>query len=167
MKYFTTEWRNGSMPDLEVERVTSSYWHNLARIAPRLPFNVHKLATEMNLHDGLFVQFRLNRNVSEVSIRLISGDLRSGYRDITLRYVEVSIEALDPLAISTIAANPASELLYDEIDIDAKGLIHHAMAFYPFGEVEVIFKDVKITENQQLDRSTPIVIATYVEETAE
>ena len=164
MKYFTSEWRNGDMSDLEVERVRANYRHLQARIAPLLPFNAQELSTAVNLHDGLVVQFALSRKKSEFVIRLICGDLQTGYYDMTLRYIGALTKTMDTAALRAIAADRNSQLLYDEIDIDGNGFIHHNMSFYPKGEIEVVFKDVSITKRAQMDRGVPKVDATYVEE---
>jgi len=143
--------------------VRDAYWRNLALLAPRLPPNVHKLATEVNLHDALIVQFLVSRGCSELRTRYVCGDLQTGYLDLVLVYSGVLMAKLNTVLLKEIADDPSSEALYDEIDTGETGIFAHSVLFRPYREIKIIFEDVAIHSRALANRGRPKVEKAFIQ----
>ena len=81
------------------------------------------------LHDGLIRSVTLGRPHQALEIAFRCGDLQAGYFDLVLVYAHLEIGACNLSDLETIAEDPKSEALYDEIDVGMTGPWLHRILF--------------------------------------
>ena len=154
MKYFSEAWATGGLTDEQYEALSDAYSARIEEIKPQLSPELRELATNISLHDGLVRHIALDRPAQRLSIRLRDGDLQVGYFDVDLDYASVDVNLLDAGVLQAIATDPATELLYDEIDLDRPGRFVHRIIFWPppMCEIEVVFRGFKVSTKPRPDR---------------
>jgi Protein of unknown function (DUF4085) len=154
MKYFLDGWISGNHTDEQSSAVREAYWARIEEIKPHLSPEVRELTTNINLHDGLIRHIALDRAAQCLSISLRCGDLQVDYFDVDLVYADVESNLLDMRKLQVIATDPASELLYDEIDLGRSGRFVHRILFWPkpLRELEVVFRGLQVSIRRQPDR---------------
>ena len=120
---------------------------------------------KINLHDGLIRCIALDRAARSLSISLRCGDLQVGYFDADLVYADVDLKLLDPDVLDAVATDPATELLYHEIDLELPGLFVHRMIFSPrpMREIQIVFRGVKVWTKPRPDRELGRAKGTYTD----
>src|SRR5215831_8518708 len=131
MRFFTSGWHAGDMSDGDAVLIPVRYAEHLAALLPRLPAAVGERLASIDFHDAQIRRCTLDHRDQTLSFSLIVGDRQSAYTAIDLHYQEVAIDRLDLAALRSAAANPKSELLYDEIDEDG-GYFVHRYLFWPY-----------------------------------
>jgi hypothetical protein len=162
MKFFTREWANGELPDDEWAETAAAYRRHLDLLLPSLPESVARLAREINLHDGLIRRVSVDRRADELVLNLRCGDLQTGYFDLDLVYLGVDLSSVDLVTLANCARDPETELVYDEVDLDAQENYLHRILFGPAGEVSIPFSRLQVECTAQPDRSFPPVDDPYV-----
>jgi hypothetical protein len=162
MKYFTREWASGMLSERKWESVYPRYRRHIANILPLLPDNIARLETEIIIHDGLIRGVAVNRKPGTLSLELRCGDLQVGYYDLNLHYSGVAFSKLDLSTLATVARDPDTECLYDELDIENKQYVHRIL-FYPAGEIEIIFMNLNSEKVSRPDRSYKRMPDPYIE----
>jgi hypothetical protein len=154
MKYFTEAFVFGGLTDDQCLVASDTYRARLEEIEPQLSPEVRELATSMNLHDGLIRHVALDRAARSLSLGIRRGDLQVGYFDVDLAYADVDLNLLNPAMLEAIAADPKTELLYNEFDLGSAGRFVHRIIFWPrpMREIEVVFGSVKVSTEPQPDR---------------
>ena len=138
MKYFTPARHSGDFDDEASDRAFEDYQRHLASLLPNLPLEVQRLATSINIHDGLL--WKVAANLEQESLRLVlrCGDLQVGYFDLELEYQQVDFvpeltAALQKLSIVRLEQPSApypNEALYDEVDQEDDFLVHRILFWH-------------------------------------
>ena len=76
-------------------------------------------------------------------ICLVAGDNQSGYYTVDLKYEGVALDRLDLQSLRSVAGDAKSQLLYDEIDVEA-GYFVHRFLFWPYRSVHIYFRTVQL-----------------------
>jgi len=76
-------------------------------------------------------------------ICLVAGDNQSGYYTVDLKYEGVALDRLDLQSLRSVAGDAKSQLLYDEIDVEA-GYFVHRFLFWPYRSVDIYFRTVQL-----------------------
>jgi hypothetical protein len=163
MRFFTPAWHRGDLSDDESEAVMRRYTEHITSLATTLPSAMRELAMGLNLHDGRVGRVVVDRRRRRVSLTLRIGDQQSGYSNLQLRYDSVALSRLDTRTLRAVVEDPASELLYDEVDRSDHGRFIHRMLFIPYRDVEIDFEQLSIAREACADRSTELGSAEYVE----
>ncbi len=111
-----------------------------------------RLATEINLHDGLVNRIIIDQKEETIIFELICGDLQLGYSDVHLKYSSVDFDSLDFQNVAYIVRYRKTELLYHEIDLDEDKYYIHSFLFYPDGEFSIRFKQMELNQTSKPDR---------------
>ena len=143
MKYFTKKWRVGCS-DPEIDRVCRDYWSYIEENKASFPVNVRKLATDIDLHDGLLTLMIVNQIESSVVMGVVIGDLQTGYEDLVLAYSGVHLSEEELMHISALTACKKVGILYDELESLGDGIFEHRISFFPKYEIALQFKVVAI-----------------------
>ncbi len=164
MRYFTRHWYNriqahffADAPPTEEESdgPAVAYRAHLAEIGRHLPADLLFLATHLSLHDGLFKGVAQHPTARQLDIRLRCGDRPSGYFDLKLVYLGATLVTEPTIGLNGLVNNPAYEVLYDEVDIDDKGLWEHRLLLWPDGEVALRFSGSTYARIPVPDRHAP------------
>lgn len=113
MRFFTKEWFRGELPDADFEAVPVAYSEHLTAL--KLPADVSVLAVT-DIHDGHLLGIRYDPRVAELTLWLRCGDLQRGYRDLSIRYSGVTLDASSNAVLHKALRIPKDEFLYDEVD---------------------------------------------------
>jgi hypothetical protein len=97
----------------------------LAKISPRLPPAMLRLAREVRLHDGLLESVRWSSKKKLLKLDLVCGQLERGYSLVELTYGGALLGEQRFNALKRAALSRETELLYDEVDISEDGLLCH------------------------------------------
>jgi hypothetical protein len=157
VKYFTREWAAGDLSDEATDAARRLYSERLEVVLPRLPSTVRELASRVNLHDALLFRVQVSTTAEELALELVGGDFQSGYSDIRLEYSGVDLGAIDLGALSSIARDRRTEVLYDEVDLLDEALFEHRILFWPRGDVAISFRRLKLAISSRPDRAMPFV----------
>ena len=166
MRFFTPEWHGGDITEAESDAVLAAYQRHVAEILPQLHATVRVLARELALHDARVRRVVVDRPGGEVRVELRCGDRQAGYYDLDLVYLDAVVDARDATELAAAARDPRSELLYDEVDvIDGAGeaAYLHRMLFWPYRDVEIMFRALSLRLAPRADRSVPLFADRYVE----
>lgn len=138
MKYFTAAWHRGDLDDEASNRAFEHYQRHLTSLLPNLPPEVRRLATRINIHDGLLWEVAVNLEQGTLRLTLRCGDLQVGYFDLELEYEQVVFvpemtEALRELSVVRLdqPSRPyPNEALYDEVDQEGNFLVHRILFWH-------------------------------------
>ena len=154
MRFLTPEWHRGDLPDEEADRVATQYAAHRAAFAQSVSGPLREIASGPSLHDALVVSVEVNRSKRTVVLRLLAGDQQRGYFERTIRYEAVDLDRLDTQLLAVIARDPASELLYDEVDALGSGLYSHNLLFWPqYREILLRFARIQVSDAARFDRT--------------
>ncbi len=153
MKYFSEAWATGGLTDEQYDALSDAYSARIEEIKPQLSPELRELATNTNLHDGKVRRIALDRPARSLSISLRCWDLQSGFFDVDLAYADVDLNLLDAGVLQAIATDPATELLYEEIDLGLPGRFVHRIIFWPrpMREIEVVFRGLTVSTQPRPD----------------
>ena len=150
MRYFTAEWCRGDMSDADFERARSSYQQHYAAILPSLPVTVRQVEA-LPLHDALIERVVFKADARLLTLDLLGGDLQVGYAAIQIAYAHAAVD--DIAALAAIASDSESELLYDELDLLADGVLQHSIIFAPHHRsVTIHFRSLSMSQTPRPDR---------------
>jgi hypothetical protein len=165
MKYLTPSWYE-SEDEKEQRAVESAYKAHLQAIRPRLPSDV-KTLLETGVHDALIRRCVLDYQRQEVVLELRCGDVPRGYFDLDLLYSGVEMDRLSTERFSEVVRCPEAELLVHEIDMLKTRFVHRMLFFLGrrkevpktivFGDLEIVFSELKLRRTNQRDRTFPSV----------
>jgi hypothetical protein len=164
MRFFTPEWHRGELSDAESDAVIASYGAHVHAFARSASEQASKLANGPSLHDALVESAQLDFRRRRLHLHLVAGDRQRGYflRKIVYDGVRTDLLTSSPLAV--VANDPRSELLYDELDIASENSYSHRYLFWPeYREVEVVFEQVRISDEAREDRSVHAMTSRYSE----
>lgn len=164
MRFLTPAWHRGDLTDDEAERVAAQYSTHRAEFAASVSGPLKDLAAGPYLHDALVVHADVNRSTRTVVLRLLVGDQQRGYFERTMRYEDVDLEQLSTQSLAVIARDPATELLYDEVDAIERGRYSHTFLFWPnYRELSFHFARVHVSDIARADRTLPPLPDRYSE----
>ena len=152
MKYFSRAWAQGELSDAEHSAIARSYERYLDGVLSGLPASVAALARDVPLHDALIRQVVANYDAGSLKLDLLCGDLQGGYVDIGLTYGKVDWSPLDMEALARRAADPETELLFDEIERLSEEVFEHRVLLWPDDEVAIRFAELAIERVPRSDR---------------
>lgn len=152
MRFFSSRWHGGDLPDDESDAVIPAYEAHLARIRDRLPPSLRAFSESVSIHDGLLRACVVDHARGTVTLELLVGDLGAGYADLRLAYggVQFAHTTLDTLALA--ARDPRAEALYDELDIAPDGALVHRWLWWPYLDVELRFTEFGYEGTPRADR---------------
>lgn len=106
---------------------------------PQLRDGAERLVRRVNLHDGQIQSFEYRPGGAPV-VRALVGDLQVGYEFVELSVVDAELRLGPGATIDSLRLKDAeTEILYDEVDIEADGRFVHRVLLWPQGEYEVVF----------------------------
>ncbi len=138
MKYFTPAWHRGDLDDKTSSKVPQDYKRHVADILFSLPPEVRRLATRINIHDGLLREVAVNLEQGTLRLTLRCGDLQVEYFDLELEYEQVDFvpeltEALRKLAVARLNLpkfRSSNSALYDEVDRNDAFVVHRILFWH-------------------------------------
>lgn len=152
MKFFTRSWANGDMDDAECRAVSVRYKDHLDAILPVLPDAVGRLATAINVHDGLIRRACFEAGSRTFALALRCGDLQVGNFDLDLTYSHAELCPGDLAQLREVASDAGAEALYDEVDMGGDATYIHRVLFWPSAEIEVTFRELTLRITPRPDR---------------
>lgn len=163
MKYFTRAWATGGLTDADYESVLPSYRRHFDRIEGSLPAGLITLARELSIHDGLIRRVVVDRQADTLALELLCGDLQIGYFDLDLVYGQVDWGVVDIIALARRAEDRDTEILYDEVDCQSKGVYEHRILFEPDDEIEIRFSRFELRKHPRKDRNLAPLKNRYID----
>ncbi len=152
MKYFTQEWISGDLTNEEYDHARKEYRSYIDQVKESFPVSIRSLATEINIHDGLFTSVVVDTQKRLLKLELLIGDLQVGYEDLTFKYSDVDFSLLDTSLLETLANSSETEALYDEVEDVGNGFYQHRIIFWPRGQLCIQFKKIEIQRVPRKDR---------------
>lgn len=144
MRFFTRDWQAGEDADELVARYRERH---LPAILPLLPPALAEFARgssaagePLGIHDALVRRVVVEPSAQRVALELRAGDLARGYADLELEFGGVDLARLDRRALKHIARKPRTELLCDELDLEADGSCVWRALVWPKEELEIVFR---------------------------
>lgn len=152
MKWLTREWASGAFDDSEWDSQWREYQLHCTAVLPRLRDGAERLVHGINLHDGQIQSFEY-RPDGALAVRVLVGDLQVGYEFVELSFVDAELRIEHGATIDSLRFQDAeTEILYDEVDVEADGRFVHRVLLWPQGEYEVVF--TALTERREEARSS-------------
>jgi hypothetical protein len=151
MHFFSREWHSGDLSDAESDERERRYREeHLPAILPRLPRALAELARNqadtgelLGIHDARIRRVVIGLGSKSVSLELRTGDEGQGYADLDLEFRRVDLARLDRSFLKRVALDPRTELLYDEVDVEADGCFVYRVLLWPDREtLELVFRDL-------------------------
>jgi hypothetical protein len=162
MRYFTRGWHAGELDDAESEAVRVAYQARLAAITPQLPEALLRLASELDVHDGIIdsVCWHPRRHVLELVLvcRALDASGR-GSSDVEAR-IEYRGAMLGEQRVRTlqrVATSRETEVLYDEVDLNHDGSFAHRLLFEPAEELTIDFTALDLVIRARADRRVALL----------
>lgn len=135
MKFFTPE-ACRTFQDAEAFKVAhEGYLRHLRALGSQLPPNVHALAMEWGVRDGLIVRVDHDREQGAMRLVLRCGDLHHGYFNLELTYRGAEILPSHDAALAEIARSTQTAkrfdyaVLFQELDATGAGGVEHRLIF--------------------------------------
>lgn len=150
MRWFTNEiyeaWTNGD--DASWEAMLAAYDKHVATIAPRLPPDLRRLATEerLHLHDAEFTSVVVDREAETIEMVLWHHDdraLRLRFGGAT--FVEEYVQLIGYAVVGTFGETRTC-ILAQEIEIADDGRLVLRLRLWPFHEFGIIFQSLELAE---------------------
>lgn len=158
MRWFTDEAYANDGTDWD--EVLGAYSSHLAEVGPRLPPALMALATDprLDLHDGRFREFRIDRKANRIGMAIDCGNLQVGYRRLTLRIDGAAVvpDNLQLLAEAIGAEfrpnhwhqkSSVTEIRAIEVDLLPGGRFLLLLRLWPFHEFGIAFDALAIDEH--------------------
>ena len=151
MRFFSREWHSGDLSDAECDERERRYREeHLPAILPRLPRALAELARSeadsgefLGIHDARIRRVVIELGAKNVALELRTGDEGRGYADLDLEFRGVDLARLDRSLLKRVALDPRTELLYDEVDVEAGGNFVYRVLLWPEREtLEIAFRDL-------------------------
>jgi hypothetical protein len=143
MRWYTRAWQRG---DSEADP-SPAYHAYLRSIEPQLPAHIRDFATTAVRHFGVDdakVDLAVyDRQARTLRIRLLNGDLSSGYGKLTLDFTGAEVVEPRPNEAREVLGDPATELLVHEVELLPTGRYAVRFLLYPRGELHVECDDVR------------------------
>ena len=149
MKYLTREWYDNGHDD----DVYFAYRRYLTGISECLSAPVLALALS-DLHDARFLNVEHDFGTRTLALRLRIGFKRIGYSDLHLRYESVAVSALDNDP-AELFANPETQVIYHEVDVDGSDRYIHRLLLWPRDELVIEFDSLEISQKGVEHRASP------------
>ena len=149
MKYLTRDWYDAGHDD----DTYFAYRRFLTSISDRLSAPVLALALS-DLHDARFLDITHDAQARTLTVRLRIGFKRIGYADLHLRYDGVELSSVDGDS-EALLADPATEVIYHEVDVRDDGRFEHRLLLSPRGELTIAFKDLAVSQRGVEHRAVP------------
>ena len=150
MKYFTPEWCNGQLSDVEYDRAREAYQQHYVALEPSLPDAVRQISALL-LHDAFIERATFDRRSRLLVIEFLGGDLQVGYRSIVLTYSEAQF---DFARLAVIARASETAFLYDEIDSLPDASYQHSIIFRPgHRDINIRFRSLSVSQAPRVDRT--------------
>lgn len=150
MQYFTKQWMTGGLSDEEWEARSVAYRDRWREIEPLFTPGVHALVYGSpfgGFHDAVLIDAR---HGSDVRLTFCTGDLQNSYWTVELAFNHASVRT-KRRSLARIVRGPFTELLYEEIDVDAGGY-EWRTTYSDYTVVCIRFSDVRVTYEPRADR---------------
>jgi hypothetical protein len=138
MKYFTRKGVEGR----KTEGIRQKYLDNLYAIREQLPVPLRELMFE-NLQGARLAKLKIDK-VNKIIVLRISGQNEELHAfELEITYDTVQLESTDLEVLEARAKDPATQILYDEIDIGETGYTH-SFLFTPEDEARITFRTIRM-----------------------
>ena len=148
MKWFTREWQSGEMADEQSGRVAPAYAAYAHSIESRLPDHVLAFAAPTERHlavdDAKVDRTVLDVDRRQISFRLLTGDLPTGYGMLDLVFVDADL--VDPSVdrLRALFEDERTAFLVHEVElVDEDGRLEVRFLLWPDGEIAIRCSDVQ------------------------
>jgi hypothetical protein len=170
MRFFTPDWHEADLDDVETDEVFQAYEQYLEAIWPRLHPSVRVLGGELPLNDALIRRIVHDPASRELRLELRCGDEETGFFDLDLTYLNAIVDHSDVIRFAEAARDAETELLYHELDVAGgeddgevadevegleEGTYVHRLLFWPYRECEVLFDALAVRVAPRRTRSVP------------
>ena len=142
MKYFTQDWCDGKLNDMETEQKLRFYRGYIQKIYEKLPFTLKILSQSVNLHDGRLKSVVFDSGKNKLLIKGVFGDLATGYFVLEVKYLQVV--SVNIKLLVNIFKNKKIEILSDEIEMLSDAMFSHRILFSLNKCIEIKFKDIEL-----------------------
>ncbi|MBO9555037.1 hypothetical protein [Cellulomonas sp.] len=155
MKWFCVDGSDGDLTQEQSELVLDGYRRHVDALRREAPALVELL--DLPLRYGQVHEWHASDDT--VAMRLVVGDLESGYEFAAVTYRGASIVggAEEPRRLRL--DDEQTEILYDEVDRDGARFVHR-LRLWPTGEITVTFDDVEVVRSPATradrDRLAPV-----------
>ena len=138
MHWFTRSWQLGDDP---TEDPVSAYKTYLDSVASELPDAVLAFAESRERHlavdDAKVDQAILDREARRVSLRLLNGDLPTGYGKLRLDFEDADLVTPAPAEAEVLLRDAKTEFLVHEVELRADGRLEVRFLLWPTGELVI------------------------------
>lgn len=143
MKWFTSAFHDGRLPDRAQDVVIRDYRRHLRDLRRTAP--VLRALAGLNLHDAQVQRWHLTD--AQFRWSLLIGDLESGYQLVDISYRAASLVGIDARALvaAQLDTSADAELVSDELDARDDRRFEHRFRFWPELEFGVAFGLVDVT----------------------
>lgn len=121
MRWFTREWQNGQLTDAEADARGPAYAAYVNSVADRLPPHLLEFAlpqgVDMSVHDALVDRAEIYPISRHIRLRLVNGDLQSGYGKLDLDCIDAELLDPDVDRLQALLENPKTEFLSQEVEL--------------------------------------------------
>jgi hypothetical protein len=145
VRWFTRDWHSGDPLAPGPSEVSRAYWEHVDSLKDRLPAAFRVLTEaggDVSLHDGRFIQvskpfWEPAQLIFDVACWDMSGGILRDdiwtYPDLHVRVVYGGAELMSPAwdELQSMARDPATEILYGEVDVAPDGRFEHRMLLWP------------------------------------
>jgi hypothetical protein len=154
VKWFTRAWQRGDEPDVNPGDAYAAY---IRAISAQLPPHVGEFALPSRRHfavdDARVDRAELDRDGRTLRLRLLNGDLPTGYGKLTLDFVAAEIAEPVPAEAGRLLADRSTEFLVHEVELVAPRQYEVRFLLHPRGELHVRCEDVRPTWEPIDDRT--------------
>jgi hypothetical protein len=160
--------------DAAWDRMLADYYAHVRRIAPALPPDLARLASEpeLNLHDARFERVEIDVGNSSATIVVNAGDLQVGYRQITMdfadaRIIPANVQRLGYAVLAELRPSrwsryrSVTEIRAQEVDLVAGGRYTLRLRLWPFHEFAVEFAGFSL-HDEALEERPPARAGAFI-----
>lgn len=163
MKFFDHDWMNGTLSDAEYEERIQQYNAHIELIRASLPQSLLTLSQSGVLHDALVEAIRVDNKHNLLLIELLGGNVQAGYWELHLRYGGFDLDDASRVTLQNATSDPATELLYDELDLCKDGRFEHRLLWWPYRELTILFQTFDLATTPRANRQRRSRLPQYSE----
>jgi hypothetical protein len=152
MKWFTRDWQRGAGAD-----PVPAYRRYVRSVADRLPAHVLAFAEPSDRHlsvdDAKVDRVQVDAARRRVNVRLLNGDLPSGYGMLDIELIDADLVAPSDDRIAAALEAPRTEFLAHELELQDDGTYEVRFLLWPEGEFAIRCRDLQTSWTPAPDRS--------------
>jgi hypothetical protein len=140
MRWYTRAWQRGDESDNRPD-ASDTYNAYLTSIAYRLSPDVLAFAQSAARHlavdDAKLDRFEVDPKSRRISLRLLNGDLQTGYGKLTLAFLAADLVEPTFDRVKAILADPRTEFVVHEVELTNDGRLEVRFLLWPEGEIVI------------------------------